>query len=80
MAEKLEKGRASIQYFENEQGQEAKGCLSKWLDKDNIQLAGITADVLYIYKRLHQAFQNDNILIFDIIQKKESMLRRLGAY
>ena len=69
--------RASIQYFENEQGQEARGYLNKWLDKDNIHLAGITADVLYIYKRFHQAFQDDNILILDIIQKKESILRRL---
>ena len=66
----LKNWRASIQYFENEQGQEARGYLNKWLDKDNIHLAGITADVLYIYKRFHQAFQDDNILIFDIIQKK----------
>ena len=26
--------------------QEARGCLSKWLDKDNIQLAGITEGTL----------------------------------
>ena len=72
----LKNWKASIKYFENEQGQEARGFLNKWLDKDNIHLASITADVLYIYKRFHQAFQDDNILIFDIIKKKESVLRR----
>eukprot|EP00112_Aurelia_sp_Birch-Aquarium-sp1_P018346 Seg4366.1 transcript_id=Seg4366.1/GoldUCD/mRNA.D3Y31 product="hypothetical protein" protein_id=Seg4366.1/GoldUCD/D3Y31 len=72
----LKNWRASIKYFENEQSQEARGYLNKWLDKDNIHLASITADVLYIYKRFHQAFQDDNILIFDIIKKKESILRR----
>ena len=40
-------------YFESEHGQKARGYLNKWLDKDSIHLAGITADVLYIYKLFH---------------------------
>ena len=30
-----------------------------------------------MYKRLHQAFQDDDILIFDISRKKQSVLKRL---
>ena len=55
--------RATIKYFENESDKEAKGDLNTWLDKDTIHLTSLVADILYVYKRLHQAFQDDDILI-----------------
>ena len=73
----LKNWRASIKYFENESDKEAKGHLNTWLDKDIIHLTSLVADVLYVYKRFHQAFQDENILIFDILKKKQSVLKRL---
>lgn len=60
----LKNWRASIKYFQNEseeakakEEEEAKGHLNTWLDKDIIHLTSLVADVLYVYKRFHQAFQ-----------------------
>ena len=48
-----------------------------WLDKDTIHLTSLVADIFNVYKRFHQAFQDDDTLIFDISRKKQSVLKRL---
>ena len=39
--------------------------------------AGLVKDLLYVYKRFNQSFEDDSILIFDIAKKKNALMARL---
>ena len=70
--------RASTKYFkESATNNEARGFLAEWTDKDTLSLTCFVADLLYVHKRFHQSFQDDDILIFDICKKKKTSLTRL---
>ena len=70
--------RASTKYFkESATNNEARGFLAEWTDKDTLSLTCFVADLLYVHKRFHQSFQDDDILIFDICKRKKTSLTRL---
>ena len=56
---------------------EANGFFITWTDNDTLQLTCLLIYLLFLYKRFHQCFEDDNILIFDIGKKKNTLKQDL---
>lgn len=76
----LRNWQSCILYFKKYQNEsEETGHLKFWLTKDNIHLACVLADILYLYKRFQKSFQDDGVTLFDIQAKKENVITKFRA-
>jgi len=68
----LKNWKAPTKYF-----QRSQWVFMKFTDKDTLQLTCLLTNLLVLYKRFHQCFEDDNILIFDIGKMKNALVARL---
>ena len=74
----LKNWKATTKYFQSSANdRQTNGFFMKWTDKDTLQLTCLLTDLLFLYQRFHQCFEDDNILIFDIGKKKNNLIGRL---